>query len=180
MSLLELLIHPDKRLRKVAAPVEKFDAELKTIAENMLATMYKANGIGLAAPQVNILQRIVVMDVPEVKEEPRARTPQTKLIMINPEIISASEESALWQEGCLSLPGQYADVERPKSIRYRYYDLDGNSHEADAYGLPGVCIQHEIDHLNGVLFIDHLSRLKRERLEKKLAKFLQQRAKQSA
>lgn len=181
MSLLELLIHPDKRLRNIAKPVEKFDGTLKNIAENMLSTMYEAHGIGLAAPQVNIQQRIVVMDVPEVREETSTtQTPHTKLIMINPEIISASEETALWQEGCLSLPGQYADVERPKNIRYRYYDLDGNSHEADAEGLLCVCIQHEIDHLNGVLFIDYLSRLKRERLEKKLAKFLQQKAKQSA
>ena len=171
MPLLDILIHPDRRLRKTAEPVSQFTNALKTITDNMFATMYEAHGIGLAATQVNIHQRIVVMDVPERREDdetetPDAPIPHTKLVLINPEIIATSEETASWQEGCLSLPGQFADVERPAKIRYAYYDL-------------GVCIQHEIDHLNGVLFIDHLSRLKRERLEKKLAKSLLQKERET-
>ena len=169
MPLLDILIHPDRRLRKTAEPVSQFTNALKTITDNMFATMYEAHGIGL-----------VVMDVPERREDdetetPDAPIPHTKLVLINPEIIATSEETASWQEGCLSLPGQFADVERPAKIRYAYYDLGGSRCEGEAEGLLGVCIQHEIDHLNGVLFIDHLSRLKRERLEKKLAKSLLQK-----
>lgn len=180
MPLLDILIHPDRRLRKTAEPVSQFTNALKTITDNMFETMYKAHGIGLAATQVNIHQRIVVMDVPlrrenDETETPDAPIPHTKLILINPEIRAASEETASWQEGCLSLPGQFTDVERPAKIRYAYYDLGGSRCEGEAEGLLGVCIQHEIDHLNGVLFIDHLSRLKRERLEKKLAKSLLQK-----
>ena len=177
MPLLDILIHPDQRLRQTAAPVETFDNRLQTITDNMFATMYEAHGIGLAATQVNIHRRIAAMDVPDKREEdkdsdtpPDTPVPHTKLILINPEIISHSAETAVWQEGCLSLPGQFADVKRPKTIRYAYYDLGGARCEGEAEGLLGVCIQHEIDHLNGVLFIDHLSRLKRERIEKKLAK----------
>lgn len=180
MPLLDILIHPDRRLRKTAEPVSQFTNALKTITDNMFETMYEAHGIGLAATQVNIHQRIVVMDVPlrrenDETETPDAPIPHTKLILINPEILAASEETASWQEGCLSLPGQFTDVERPAKIRYAYYDLGGSRCEGEAEGLLGVCIQHEIDHLNGVLFIDHLSRLKRERLEKKLAKSLLQK-----
>ena len=177
MPLLDILIHPDQRLRQIAESVTTFDNRLKTITDDMFATMYEAHGIGLAATQVNIHRRIVVMDVLEKREEdedndtpPETPVPHTKLVLINPEIISHSAETAVWQEGCLSLPGQFADVKRPKTIRYAYYDLGGARCEAEAEGLLGVCIQHEIDHLNGVLFIDHLSRLKRERIEKKLAK----------
>ena len=188
MPLLDILIHPDRRLRKTAESVSQFTNALKTITDNMFETMYKAHGIGLAATQVNIHQRIVVMDVPERREDDETETPDapievpvphTKLILINPEILSASEETANWQEGCLSLPGQFADVERPAKIRYAYYDLGGSRCEGEAEGLLGVCIQHEIDHLNGVLFIDHLSRLKRERLEKKLAKSLLQKERET-
>lgn len=181
MPLLDILIHPDRRLRKIAEPVSQFTNALRTITDNMFATMYKAHGIGLAATQVNIHQRIIVMDVPETRETEGEENPghsaphHTRLVLINPEILGASEETAAWQEGCLSLPGQFADVERPKTIRYAYYDLGGSRCENEAEGLLGVCIQHEIDHLNGVLFIDHLSRLKRERLEKKLAKSLLQK-----
>ena len=170
MPLLDILIHPDRRLRKTAEPVSQFTNALKMITDNMFATMYEAHGIGLAATQVNIHQRIVVMDAP---------IPHTKLVLINPEIIATYEETASWQEGCLSLPGQFADVERPAKIRYAYYDLGGSRCEGEAEGLLGVCIQHEIDHLNGVLFIDHLSRLKRERLEKKLAKSLLQKERET-
>ncbi|UJF24175.1 peptide deformylase [Suttonella sp. R2A3] len=170
MTILPILIHPDKRLRKTATPVETFDDSLKSIVDNMFATMYDAHGIGLAATQVDIHQRIVVMDIPADEATPDA--PHGKHAFINPEIVERSEETAFGQEGCLSIPEQYADVERATHIRYRYQDTEGNTHEAEADGLLGVCMQHEIDHLNGVLFIDHLSRLKRERLEKKLAKWV--------
>ncbi|MDO4642383.1 MAG: peptide deformylase [Cardiobacteriaceae bacterium] len=184
MPLLDILIHPDRRLRQIAEPISVFDNTLKTITENMFATMYEANGIGLAATQVNIHRRIVVMDVPETREDENAPPPETpvvrtKLIMINPEIIGFSDEKVFWQEGCLSLPGQFADVERPAKIRYAYQDIGGSRCEDEAEGLLGVCIQHEIDHLNGVLFIDHLSQLKRTRLEKKLAKSLLQKEREA-
>ncbi|PIE82646.1 MAG: peptide deformylase [Cardiobacteriales bacterium] len=172
MSIYSILIHPDKRLRTIAKPVLNFDDELKTITENMFATMYDANGIGLAATQVNIHRRIVVMDVPlESNGENESNTHQ-KLVLINPEVLKHSEETAIYQEGCLSIPEQYAEVTRPAHITYRYQDISGQWHENDTGGLLAVCIQHEIDHLNGVLFIDHLSRLKRQILEKKLQKLL--------
>ena len=170
MAVLPILIHPDKRLRKTAEPVSTFDAELAQTVEDMFDTMYKAQGIGLAATQVDIHRRIVVMDIPENPDFPEA--PSGKHAFINPEIIQHNEETAMGQEGCLSIPNQYADVERFTEITYRYQDIEGNSHEHQATGLLCVCMQHEIDHLNGVLFIDHLSRLKRERIEKKLAKEL--------
>lgn len=187
MSLLELLIHPDRRLRTTAAPVTQFDAQLETLTQDMFETMYERRGIGLAATQVNVHQRVVVMDIPEERAEdeqgeseqnespnqsPNQSALSRPMILINPEIIESSAELAPYEEGCLSLPGQYAEVMRPAEIRYRYQDLQGNVHEDTAHGLLAVCIQHEIDHLNGVLFIDHLSALKRERIEKKLAKSL--------
>lgn len=174
MKTYTILIHPDKRLRTIAAPIAAFTDELKTITDTMYHTMYQARGIGLAATQVNIHRRIVVLDVPLERED--EDSPSDKFVLINPEICSASEETAVHQEGCLSLPGQYAEITRPANIHYRYQDLNGNTHEADADGLLAVCIQHEIDHLNGVLFIDHLSRLKRQRLEKKLQKSLKANA----
>lgn len=178
MPEYSILIHPDKRLRTTAAPVAAFDERLREIADNMFSTMYKAHGIGLASTQVNIHERIVVMDVPRIAhgenrdELDEDNLPHDKLVLINPEIIDASEELAEHEEGCLSLPGQYAVVVRPAEIRVKYRDLHGEEIDRDATGLLGVCIQHEIDHLNGVLFIDHISRLKRERIEKKLAKSL--------
>lgn len=177
MEKYPILIHPHPHLRLTAKPVTEFSDRLADIAERMFATMYEARGIGLAATQVDIHERIVVMDVPTYHiDDNGVETDEiassTKLVLINPEIVSGSAEKSVYQEGCLSLPGQYADVERPARIRYRYQDLGGAVIEDDASGLLGVCIQHEIDHLNGVLFIDHLSRLKRERLEKKLAKSL--------
>lgn len=168
MAVLPILIHPDKRLRKVAEPVDTFDAELAKTVEDMFATMYDASGIGLAATQVDIHRRIVVMDIPANPDNPDAQN--GKHAFINPEILTCSNETALGQEGCLSIPNQYADVERATHITYRYQDIDGTTHQHEATGLLCVCMQHEIDHLNGVLFIDHLSRLKRERIEKKLAK----------
>lgn len=170
MAVLPILIHPDKRLRKVAEPVETFDAGLAKTVEDMFATMYDAGGIGLAATQVDIHRRIVVMDIPADPDNPDAA--HGKHAFINPEILSRNDETALGQEGCLSIPNQYADVERATHITYRYQDIDGTPHQHEATGLLCVCMQHEIDHLNGVLFIDYLSRLKRERIEKKLAKEL--------
>lgn len=179
MSEYPILIHPDKRLRTIASEVKHFDDTLQNITQTMFNTMYQSRGIGLAATQVNIHERIVVMDVPQIahgeqrdKEEDESLRPHDKLILINPEIVDASEELAEYEEGCLSLPGQYATVIRPAHIRVKYRDEHGEAHDREATGLLGVCIQHEIDHLNGVLFIDHISRLKRERIEKKLAKSL--------
>lgn len=176
MSSYSILIHPHKNLRISATPIHQFDNRLAKIVERMFETMYAAHGIGLAATQVDIHQRIVVIDTPIMrfdeqddteKQQPIA---QIKKVLINPELIAVSEETAIFTEGCLSLPNQFAEVKRPKKIRYRYQDLGGAVIEEEAENLPAVCIQHEIDHLNGILFIDHLSRLKRERIEKKLHK----------
>lgn len=182
MSAYPILIYPDKRLRQQAATITQFDDTLHEIIEKMFRTMYDAKGIGLAATQVNLHQRLTVMDVPQFRqhdldEEASAEAddtppPSDKLVLINPEIIDSSEELAEYEEGCLSLPGQYASVWRPAQIRVRYQDEHGERHERDASGLLAVCIQHEIDHLHGRLFIDYLSRMKRERIEKKLAKSL--------
>ncbi len=157
----EVLHFPDPRLRKKAVPVETIDAHIKAIADDMMETMYDEGGIGLAATQVNIQQRIVVIDVSEDRDRP--------MILINPEII-ASEGIEQMQEGCLSVPGYYDDVERAENIRYSYLTPDGEKIEQDASGLLSVCVQHEIDHLDGKLFIDYLSPLKRQRLLKKIEK----------
>lgn len=162
-DLLPILIVPDARLRAKAKPVEAKDPAISALAERMLATMYKAPGIGLAAPQVGELLRLVVLDIqPDDKPTP--------MVLVNPEIIAESAETAVREEGCLSLPGQFADVTRPSRIKLRYQDLTGAKQEMEADGLLGVCIQHEVDHLNGVLFVDHLSALKRNMLLRKLAK----------
>jgi peptide deformylase len=162
-AILPILIVPDARLRAKAKPVEAKDARIATLAEQMLATMYKAPGIGLAAPQVGELLRLVVIDLrPEDKPEP--------LVLVNPEITAESAEQAVREEGCLSLPGQYADVTRPARVKVRYQDLTGAKREIEGDGLLSACLQHEIDHLNGVLFVDHISALKRNMLLRKLAK----------
>lgn len=166
---LPILYVPDPRLRKKARPVAAGDADaVRALAPRMLATMYAAPGIGLAAPQVGSDLRLVVVDVGG-KEAP------APMVLVNPEIIAASREMEVREEGCLSLPGQYADVERPARIQLRWLELDGTKREAEADGLLGVCLQHEIDHLNGVLFVDHLSALKRNMLLRKLAKELKAR-----
>lgn len=183
MALREILEAPDPRLKTVSTPVDTFDAELKTLVDDMFETMYAAHGIGLAAIQVGEPLRLLVIDLQEedpdaepveyehngtkqmrqpVKNEPR--------IFVNPEILDPSEEMGSYQEGCLSVPDIYADVERPSRCRVRYQDLDGNSHEESMTGMLATCIQHEMDHLNGILFIDHLSRLKRSMALKKLKK----------
>ncbi|MEM8852612.1 MAG: peptide deformylase [Pseudomonadota bacterium] len=165
MARLPILILPDPVLRKVAAPVVAVDERVRTLAEDMLETMYDAPGIGLAAPQVGILERIVVCDV--VTEEGEEPDPK---VLINPEIVARSEETSVYEEGCLSIPDYTEEVTRPSGVTVRYLDKDGATCEVTADGLLAVCLQHEIDHLNGVLFIDHLSRLKRDRITKKFQK----------
>lgn len=162
MNKLEVLHFPDKRLRKVAQPVEKVDREIKNIIEQMFFTMYEEKGIGLAATQVNIHKRIIVIDVSENKNE--------KIFLINPQIISLSKDLDTMEEGCLSVPGFYESVSRPKTIKVSSLDIDGKQIEFEAEGLLATCIQHEIDHLNGKLFVDHISALKRNRIEKKINK----------
>lgn len=170
-ELLPILFVPDPRLRAKAKPVAAGDARIPALAEKMLATMYKAPGIGLAAPQVGELLRLVVVDLkPEDRPEP--------LVLVNPEIIGASKELATREEGCLSLPGQYAEVTRPAMVKVRYTDLSGAKREIEADGLMSACLQHELDHLDGVLFVDHLSALKRNMILRKLAKELKNKARE--
>jgi peptide deformylase len=164
MALREIIKLPDPRLRLVSEPVEKVSDEIRALVADMFETMYAAPGIGLAAIQVGIPQRVVTLDLAK-KDEPK--NPQ---VVINPEIVWSSEEHNVYEEGCLSIPELYEEVERPAQVKVRYTDLDGQPHEVEANGLLATCLQHEIDHLNGVLFIDHLSRLKRDRIIKKFAK----------
>ena len=164
MARRDIIILPDKRLRLVSKPVGKITAEIKTLVEDMFETMYEAPGIGLAAIQVGVPKRIVTMDLAKKEGEPEPR------VFIDPEIVWSSDEPSVYEEGCLSIPEIHEDVERPAKVRFKYLDLDGKSQEIEAEGLFATCIQHEIDHLNGVLFIDHISRLKRERIVKKFTK----------
>lgn len=168
---LPILLVPDARLRQKARLVGPGDDDtVRALAPRMLATMYAAPGIGLAAPQIGSNLRLIVVDVAD-KEEPRA-----PMVLINPEITAESEQFAAREEGCLSLPGQFAEVERPERIKLRWLELDGTKREMEADGLLGVCLQHEIDHLDGVLFVDHLSALKRNMILRKLAKDLKAKA----
>jgi peptide deformylase len=164
MAPRTILTLPDPRLRLVSKPVAKVDAEIRKLVEEMFETMYGAPGIGLAAIQVGVPKRVVTMDLAK-KDEPR-----NPKVYINPELLWASEERAVYEEGCLSIPEYYEEVERPAQVKVRYTDLDGNAQEIEANGLLATCLQHEIDHLNGVLFIDHISKLKRSRVIKKFAK----------
>lgn len=162
---LPILFVPDPRLRTKAKPVAPGDDRIPALAERMLTTMYKAPGIGLAAPQIGEGLRLVVVDLqPDDKPSP--------MVMVNPEIVAASKELATREEGCLSLPGQYAEVTRPAIVKVRWTDLTGAKREVEADGLLAACLQHEIDHLDGVLFVDHLSALKRNMILRKLAKEL--------
>ena len=164
MAVRTVLVLPDQRLRAVADPIEKIDAEIKTLAKDMLDTMYDAPGIGLAAPQVGVLKRIVVMDLAAEGEPP------APLVLINPEITRMSDDTVVTEEGCLSIPELYYDVERPAAITVEYTDLDGKRVTEEAEGRFAIVIQHELDHLDGVLYIDYLSRLKRDRVLKKFQK----------
>jgi peptide deformylase len=164
MAVRDILIIPDKRLRQVSKPVAKVDAPTRKLVEDMFETMYAAPGIGLAAIQIGEPRRIVTMDVSKKEDE---RQPQ---VFINPELVWSSKEKRVQEEGCLSIPEYYEEVERPAEVRVKYLDLDGEKQEIEAKGLLATCLQHEIDHLNGVLFIDHISKLKRDRVLKKFAK----------
>ena len=175
MAILPILETPDPRLRLVSKPVDTFDEELRTLIADMFETMYDAPGIGLAAIQVGVPKRILVIDLQEPDEEggEAVRTPR---VFINPELFEPSDERKLYSEGCLSVPDQYADVERPAQVHARWLDENGAAHEEALDGLLATCLQHEMDHLDGILFIDHLSRLKREMVLKKLEKARRARA----
>ncbi|RMF20092.1 MAG: peptide deformylase [Gammaproteobacteria bacterium] len=162
MSKLQILEFPDPRLRTVAKPVTKVDARIQRLVDDMFETMYDAPGIGLAATQVNVHERVIVIDVSEDKDEP--------LVFINPEVEVLDGEPVPMAEGCLSVPGFYEDVERIEHVRVRALDRNGEPFELEAEGLLAVCIQHELDHLNGKLFVDYLSPVKRTRIRKKLEK----------
>lgn len=208
MAIRELVLLPDPRLRETCAPIDVIDDDIKQLAQDMLETMYDAPGIGLAAPQIGVLKRLIVVDVAEraaqenaqpseahqepdptatqdeesaaplpPEKEPEQEPNPNPLILINPELVARSEERSVYQEGCLSIPDVFGEVERPRCITVRFLDLEGSQQELHADGLLATCLQHEIDHINGVLFIDHLSRLKRERITKKFAKLARQRDK---
>lgn len=171
MAVLHILEVPDPGLRAVAAPVAAVDDAVRAIVADMFDTMYDAHGIGLAATQVAILQRIVVIDLQEPESDADDAKPlRNPHAFINPELVSVSDETAVYNEGCLSIPDQYAEVERPARCRLHWLDEQGAAHEQDFDGLMATAIQHELDHLDGILFIDHISRLKRDMVLKKLAK----------
>ena len=169
MALLPIIEVPDPRLKQISAPVEAVDDALRALIADMFETMYAAPGIGLAAIQVGVPKRMLVIDLQEPEEEDGepVRDPR---VFINPEIVEHSDQEVPYNEGCLSVPDQYAEVDRPDRIRARWLDLDGKPREEEITGLLATCLQHEMDHLNGVLFIDHLSRLKRDMILRKLAK----------
>ena len=169
MALRPIILIPDPVLRKVASPVAEITDGIRQLLDDMAETMYDAPGIGLAAPQVNISERIIVMDCGR-DEEPELYK------MINPEIVASSQERSVLEEGCLSIPNQTADVERPAHVDVRYLDVDGNEQMLHCEGLLAACVQHEIDHLDGVLFIDHISRLKRDMIVRKALKDLRHAA----
>ena len=175
MALLPILETPDPRLRTVSKPVETFDADLQSLIDDMFETMYAAPGIGLAAIQVGVPKRLLVIDLQEQQDE-EGKPVKEPRVFINPEVLETSDDLQVYQEGCLSIPDQYADVERPAVIRARWQDRDGKVHEEQLDGLLAVCLQHEMDHLEGILFIDHLSRLKRDMVLKKLMKARQKAA----
>lgn len=164
MAQLPIIVAPDPRLNQPCVAVAKVDADLVRLMDDMLETMYAAPGIGLAAPQVGVLKRIVVIDVSKDPDHPKP------MQLVNPEIVWASEDLADYEEGCLSLPDHYSQVTRPARVRVRYMDRNGETQEIEADGLLAVCLQHEMDHLDGVLFVDHISKLKRNVILRKLQK----------
>mgnify|MGYP003879861055 CR=1 FL=1 len=169
--LRPILIHPDPRLKKLADPVTDLSDELRALAGDMLETMYDAPGIGLAAPQIGLSKRLIVLDC--VKEEGEAPRP---LAMFNPEVIASSDETSVYEEGCLSIPEIYAEVTRPAEVEVRWMDLDGAEQQEVFKGLWATCVQHEIDHLDGKLFIDYLKPLKRQMITRKMVKLKRERA----
>ncbi|MEQ8355757.1 MAG: peptide deformylase [Kiloniellaceae bacterium] len=164
MALLPIITAPDPRLKKICAPVETVDDEIRRLMDDMLETMYNAPGIGLAAPQVGALKRIIVVDISGDEEE------NAPVFMANPELIEVSDDDAAYEEGCLSLPDYYGEVVRPGKIRVRYLDRENEIRELEAEGLLATCIQHEMDHLEGILFVDHMTALKRNMILRKLLK----------
>ena len=164
MTQRKIIIEPDTILRKKSDPLEKVDNELRKLMDDMLETMHAAPGIGLAAVQIGVLKRIVVIDIPKEKEKKKP------IFLINPEIVYKSKKTSIYEEGCLSLPGYFAEIERPAECQIEYLDYNGKKKEMKVDGLLATCIQHEVDHLNGVLFIDYLSKLKKDMIVKKLIK----------
>ena len=171
MALRDILIHPDPRLKTVADPIGEVDDAVRRLADDMLETMYAAPGIGLAAPQVGVLKRLLVMDC--VKEEDE---PPRPMVLINPQVAWSSEDMNTYEEGCLSLPEQYAEVERPAEVEVTWKGLDGSEQSERFSGLWATCVQHEIDHLDGKLFIDYLRPLKRQMITRKMQKLKRERA----
>ena len=179
MAIREIVEVPDPRLRQISSPVEEVTDEIRELVSDMFETMYAAPGIGLAAIQVGVAKRILVIDLQEPEEE-GGEPVKDPHVFINPEIVTHSDQEVPYTEGCLSVPDQFAEVDRPDKIRARWLDLEGKQQEKDIDGLLAVCLQHEMDHLNGVLFIDHLSRLKRDMILKKLAKLRKDQDKKAA
>ncbi len=179
MAILPILEVPDPRLKQVSTPVEAVTDDIRALVADMFETMYAAPGIGLAAVQVGVPKRVLVIDLQEAEDEDGepVRDPR---VFINPEIVEHSDQEVPYNEGCLSVPEQYAEVDRPDEIRARWLDLDGKSHDAEIDGMLAVCLQHEMDHLEGILFIDRLSRLKREMILRKIAKLRRDGGKKAA
>jgi peptide deformylase len=175
MTLRNILIHPDPRLKKPCDPVTEITDDLRAAAADMLQTMYDAPGVGLAGPQIGLMARIFVMDCVKDPEQP-----PRPMVLLNPEVTWASDERRVYEEGCLSIPDQYAEVERPAEVRVRWMDLDGALQEDHFTGLWATCAQHEIDHLDGKLFIDYLSPLKRQLITRKMEKLKRDRARAPA
>lgn len=168
--ILPILIHPDPRLKKLCAPFDRVDDDTRALGTAMLATMYDAPGVGLAAPQVGKLKRMFVMDCTEKEEDP------SPMVLINPTVIWSSEEEGTHEEGCLSIPGMYEEITRPAEVKVSFMDMKGAEQESHFSGLWATCAQHEIDHLDGILFIDYLSRMKRSMITKKMQKLKKERA----
>lgn len=171
MAIRDILIHPDPRLKAKTEPVSDFDAGLKKLTDDMLETMYAAPGIGLAAPQVAVMKRILVMDC--IKEDNEAPRP---MVLINPSVTWTGDNLSIYEEGCLSIPDQYADVERPSEVEVTWQGLDGATETERFDGLWATCVQHEIDHLNGKLFIDYLKPLRRQMITRKMQKLKREKA----
>lgn len=181
MTVLRIYVAPHPVLKKKADPVEKVTAEDRKLMDDMLDTMYATDGIGLAAPQVGVSKRILVLDIDQPRDEDDWTKRKTKpMCFVNPEITWESEDLRVYNEGCLSVPGQYAEVTRPDKIKIKYLDYDGKARELEAEGLLATCLQHEMDHLNGILFVDHLSTLKKDILMRKLKKFTKENAEEMA
>lgn len=174
MSIRPILLHPDPRLKKRCAPVAKITPAIETLAADMLATMYDAPGVGLAAPQLGVLERVFVMDCnkdPEAEPNP--------MVLINPEITWSSVETNSYEEGCLSFPDHYAEIERPAQVRMEWLGLDGKTHSQEFEDLWATCAQHELDHLNGILFIDHISAVRRQLITRKMLKYKREMSRDS-